>query len=166
MYDHLILISRERVVGTEIDETSNLLYTKIKIRTKKYDGAYLQSKDYPHLVEKELTTAEIANFKANRHLYTKVQENEHGTIYQFGADFKKMYWKLFPKNIEPVKEKNVDPVKEKKERTHKVCSQCKKELPVKDFYVRKNKQLFSRCKKCVLNNSKLQNKKLSLQKSI
>ena len=145
MHNHLILVSRERVVGTEIDETSNLIYTEIKIRTKKYDGAYLQSKDYPHLVEKDLSTAEIANFKTNRHLYTKVQENEHGTIYQFGTDFKKMYWKLFPKNVEPVKEKP--------ERTHKVCSQCKKKLPVKDFYVRQNKQLFSRCKKCILNNS-------------
>lgn len=145
MHNHLILVSRERVVGTEIDETSSLIYTEIKIRTKKYDGAYLQSKDYPHLVEKGLSTAEIANFKANRHLYTKVQENEHGTIYQFGTDFKKMYWALFPKNIEPVKKKP--------ERTHKVCSQCKKKLPVKDFYSRQNKQLFSRCKKCILNNS-------------
>ncbi len=163
MYDHLILVSRERVIGTD---TSNLVYTEIKIRTKKYDGAYTQNKDYPHLVEKELSTAEIANFKANRHLYTNVQENEHGTIYQHGTDFKKMYWKLFPKNVEPVKEKNVEPVKVKKERTHKVCSQCKKKLPVTDFYLRKNKQLFSKCKKCILNNSKLQYNKLSLQKTI
>ncbi len=155
MYNHLILVSRERVIGTD---TSNLIYTEIKIRTKKYDGAYLQSKDYPHLVEKELTASEITNFKANRHLYTKVQENEHGTIYQHGKDFKKMYWSLFLKNIEPLKEK--------KERTHKVCSQCKKELPVTDFYLRKNKQLFSKCKKCILNNSKLQYNKLSLQKTI
>ena len=72
MNNHLILISRERIIGTEVDETSNLIYTEIKIRSKKYDGEYVQSKDYPHLVEKELTKAEIANFKANRHLYTKV----------------------------------------------------------------------------------------------
>jgi len=163
MHDHLILVSRERVIGTD---TSNLIYTEVKIQTKKYDANYIQSKEYKHLVERELTSTEIANFKANMHLYTKVQENEHGTIYQHGKDFKKMYWELFPKNIEPVKEKNVEPVKEKKERTHKVCSKCKKELPVTDFYVRQNKQLFSRCKKCVLNNSKLQNNKLSLQKSI
>ena len=97
MNNHLILISRERVIGTEIDETSNLIYTEIKIRSKKYDGEYIQSKDYPHLVEKELTKAEIASFKANRHLYTKVESNENGTIYQYGSDFKKMYWSLFPK---------------------------------------------------------------------
>ena len=145
MHNHLILVSRERIIGTEIDETSNLIYTEIKIRTKKYDGAYLQSKEYKHLVERELTSNEISNFKANRHLYTKVENNENGAIYQYGKDFKKMYWELFPKNVEQVKEK--------KERKHKVCSQCKKKLPVKDFYLRQNKQLFSRCKKCVLNNS-------------
>ena len=146
MDNHIILINRENIIGAE---TSNLIYTEIKIRTRKSDGEYIKSKDYPHLVEKELTTAEIANFKTNIHLYKKVQENEHGTIYQYGKDFKKMYWSLFPK-----------------EKETKVCSQCKKKLPVKDFYVRQNKQLFSRCKKCILNNSKLQNKKLSLQKSI
>lgn len=135
MYNHLILVSRERVIGTD---TSNLIYTEIKIRTKKYDGNYIQSKDYPHLVEKELSTAEIANFKANRHLYKKVQENEHGTIYQHGEDFKKLYWSLFPK------------------RTHKVCSKCKLTLPLSDFYVRSNGQLFPECKKCGKNISKLQ----------
>ena len=103
MYNHLIIVSRERVIGTD---TSNLIYTEIKIRTKKYDGAYLQSKDYPHLVEKKLTTAEIANFRTNRHLYKKIEENEHGTIYQHGEDFKKMYWELFPKEVEPTKDKN------------------------------------------------------------
>ena len=97
MNNHLILISRERVIGTEIDEASNLIYTEIKIRTKKYDGEYKHNKDYQRLVEKELTKAEIANFKANRHLYTKVESNEYGTIYQYGCDFKKMYWSLFPK---------------------------------------------------------------------
>ena len=88
MNNHLILISRERIIGAEIDETSNLIYTEIKVRTKKYDGEYIQNKDYPHLVEKELTSAEIANFKANRHLYTKVESNANGAIYQYGKDFK------------------------------------------------------------------------------
>ena len=97
MDSHLIIVSRERIIGTEVDETSNLIYTMIKIRSKKYDGEYIQSKDYPYLVEKELTKAEIANFKANRHLYTKVESNEYGTIYQYGSDFKKTYWSLFPK---------------------------------------------------------------------
>ena len=164
MYDHLILISRERVIGTEIDETSNLIYTEIKIRTKKYDGAYLQSKDYPHLVEKELSTAEIANFKANRHLYTKVQENEHGTIYQFGADFKKMYWSQFPKVEKTPKEVFVD--KKKPERTHKVCKKCKLTLPLSDFYVRSNGQLFAECKKCNKKRYNYKKKSVSLQKSI
>ena len=141
MNDHLVLVSRERVIGTD---TSNLVYTEIKIRTKKYDGAYLQSKDYPHLVEKELSTTEIANFKANRHLYTNVQENEHGTIYQYGKDFKKMYWSLFPK-VEEIQEKVFVG---KKERTHKVCSRCKLNLPLSEFYVRSNGQLFTECKKC------------------
>ena len=141
MNNHLILISRERIIGTEIYETSNLIYTEVKIRTKKNDGEYIQNKDCPHLVGKELTSAEIANFKANRHLYTKVESNAYGTIYQYGCDFKKMYWLLFPKDVKIVKAK--------KERTHKVCSLCKKKLPVKDFYVRQNKQLFSRCKKCI-----------------
>lgn len=140
MNNHLILISRERVIGTD---TSNLVYTEVKIRTKKYDGAYLQSKEYPHLVEKELTKAEIANFKANRHLYKMVQSNSYGTIYQFGSDFKELYWSKFPKEDKPTKEK--------KERTHKVCSNCKKKLPIKDFYVRQNGHLFARCKKCSLN---------------
>ena len=144
MYDHLILVCRERVVGTEIDEPSNLIYTEIKIRTKKYDGAYLQSKDYPHLVEKELSTAEIANFKTNRHLYTKCIENEHGTIYQHGTDFKKMYWSLFPKVEETPKKVFV----EKKKQTHKVCSKCKLNLPLSEFYMRLNGQLFPECKKC------------------
>ena len=141
MNNHLILISREHILGTKINETSNLIYTEIKIRTKKCDGEYIKNEDYPHLVEKELTAKEIANFKANRHLYIKVQSNENGTIYQYGKDFKKMYWSLFQKKVKPIKEK--------KERTHKVCSLCKKKLPVKDFYVRQNKQLFSRCKKCI-----------------
>ena len=144
MNNHLILVSRERIIGNEINETSNLIYTEIKIRTKKCDGEFIKNEDYPHLVEKELTLDEIANFKANRHLYTKVESNENGVIYQYGSDFKKKYWSLFPKKVE-VKE-----IKEKKERTHKVCSLCKKKLPVKDFYVRQNKQLFSRCKKCIL----------------
>ena len=163
MHDHLILVSKERMIGSEI---ANLIYTEVRVRASKQDNTYIQSEDYEPLVERELNDKQIENFKANMHLYTKVQENEHGTIYQHGTDFKKMYWSKFPKNIEPVKEKNIEPVKEKKERTHKVCSQCKKKLPVTDFYLRQNKQLFSRCKKCVLNNSKLQNKKLSLQKSI
>ena len=150
MNNHLILISRERIIGTEINETSNLIYTEIKIRSKKCDGEYIKSEDYPHLVEKELTKAEIANFKANRHLYKKVESNENGIIYQYGRDFKKMYWSLFPKEVK-VKE-----IKEKKERTHKVCSLCKKKLPVEYFYVKQNKQLFSRCKKCILNSSKKQ----------
>lgn len=98
--NHLILISRERVIGTD---TSNLIYTEVKIRTKKYDGEYTQNKDYPHLVEKELTATEIAKFKANRHLYTKVQSNDNGTIYQYGCDFKKMYWDMFPKEGKIVK---------------------------------------------------------------
>ena len=155
MYDHLILVSKEHMIGSEI---ANLIYTEVRVRASKQDNTYIQSKDYEPLVERELNDKEIENFKANMHLYTKVQENENGTIYQHGTDFKKMYWSLFPKNIEPVKEKP--------ERTHKVCSQCKKELPITDFYLRKNKQLFSRCKKCVLNNSKLQYNKLSLQKTI
>ena len=149
MNNHIILISRERIIGTEINETSNLIYTEIKIREKKCDGEYIKNEDYPHLVEKELTLAEIDNFKANKHLYTKVESNENGVIYQYGCDFKEKYWSLFPKKVK-VKE-----IKEKKERTHKVCSLCKKKLPVKDFYVRQNKQLFSRCKKCVLISSKL-----------
>ena len=146
MKNHLILISRQRIIGAEINETSNLIYTEIKIREKKCDGEYIKNEDYPHLVEKELTLDEIYNFKANRHLYTKVESNENGVIYQYGSDFKKKYWSLFPKKVE------VKPIKEKKERTHKVCSLCKKKLPVKDFYVRQNKQLFSRCKKCVLKS--------------
>ena len=163
MYNHLILVTKERMIGSEI---ANLIYTEVRVRASKQDNTYIQSEDYEPLVERELNDKEIENFKDNMHLYTKVQENEHGTIYQHGTDFKKMYWKLFPKNIEPVKEKNVEPVKEKPERTHKVCSKCKKELPVTDFYLRENKQLFSRCKKCILNNSKLKDNKLSLQKSI
>lgn len=127
MHDHLILISRERIVGTEIDETSNLIFTEVKIRTKNYDANYRQSKEYKHLVERELTSTEIANFKANRHLYTKVESNENGTIYQYGKDFKKMYWEMFPK-----------PKEKEKVKTHKVCSKCKKKLPVTDFYVSHN----------------------------
>ena len=111
MNNHLIIISRERIIGTEIDETSNLVYTEVKIRTKKYDGEYIQNKDYPHIVEKELTATEIANFKANRHLYTNVESNENGTIYQYGCDFKKMYWSLFPKESKTVK-----PKKERKQK--------------------------------------------------
>ena len=158
MNNHLILISRERIIGTEINETSNLIYTEIKIRTKKCDGEYIKNEDYPHLVEKELTLAEIDNFKANKHLYTKVESNENGTIYQYGDDFKKIYWERFPK--EPVKEKI------KKERTHKVCSKCKKKLPVTDFYMSSKTTLCSACKKCRLNMYKIKNKELSLQKSI
>ena len=116
MNNHLILISRECIIGSEINETSNLIYIEIKIRTKKCDGEYIKNEDYPHLV---IVT---------------------------GKDFKKMYWKMFPKEEKIVKPKIVKP---KKERTHKVCSLCKKKLPVKDFYLRQNKQLFSRCKKCV-----------------
>ena len=166
MHDHLILISRERIVGTEIDETSNLIFTEVKIRTKKYDANYIQSKEYKHLVERELTSAEIANFKANRHLYTKVESNEYGTIYQYGKDFKKMYWEMFPKP--KVKEKKIKKkeVKEEAVKTHKVCSKCKKKLPVSDFYFKSNNQLFAQCKKCILNISKIKYKELSLQKSI
>ena len=109
MKNHLIIISRERIIGTEINETSNLVYTEIKIRTKKCDGEYIKNEDYPHLVEKELKKAEIDNFKANIHLYKMVKENEHGTIYQYGSDFKEKYWSLFPKAVEVIK-----PIKEKK----------------------------------------------------
>lgn len=155
MHDHLILISRERIIGTEIDETSNLIYTEVKIRTKKYDANYIQCEEYKHLVERELTSTEIAKFKANRHLYTKVESNVHGTIYQHGKDFKKMYWKMFPKPKEEIK----------KVKTHKVCSKCKKKLPVTDFYV-SGSTIYSACKKCRLNISKIRYKELSLQKSI
>ena len=160
MNDHLILINRERIIGTEIAETSNLIYTEVKIRTKKSDGNYKKCEvnRYKHLVERELTSTEIADFKANRHLYTKVQSNEDGMIYQYGKDFKKMYWEMFPK--EPVKEKI------KKVRTHKVCSLCKKKLPVTDFYMSSKTTLCSACKKCRLNMYKNKNKELSLQKSI
>jgi len=158
MHDHLILINRERIIGTEIAKTSNLIYTEVKIRTKKSDDNYRKCEEYKHLVEHELTSTEIANFKANIHLYTKVQSNEDGTIYQYGKDFKKMYWDMFPK--EPVKEKI------KKVRTHKVCSQCKKKLPVTDFYVSHKTTLCSACKKCRLNLYKIKNKELSLKKSI
>ena len=160
MNNHIILISRERIIGTEINETSNLIYTEIKIREKKCDGEYIKNEDYPHLVEKELTLSEIDNFKANKHLYTKVESNANGVIYQYGCDFKKKYWSLFPKKVE-VKE-----IKEKKERTHKVCSQCKKKLPVKDFYMSSKTTLCSACEKCRLNMYKIKNKELSLQKSI
>ena len=117
MYNHLILVSKEHMIGSEI---ANLIYTEVRVRESKQDNTYIQSEDYEPLVERELNDKQIENFKANMHLYKKVQENEHGTIYQHGKDFKKMYWKLFPKNIEPVKEKNVEPVKKKPERTHKV----------------------------------------------
>lgn len=140
MNNHLILVSRERIIGAEINETSNLVYTEIKIRTEKYECNYRRNDEYKKLIERELTSTGIEKFKANKHLYTKVHSNEYGTIYQYGKDFKKMYWDLFPKEGKIVKPK--------KELTHKVCSLCKKELPVKDFYVRQNKQLFSRCKKC------------------
>ena len=155
MYDHLILVCEEHMIGSEI---ANLIYTEVRVRAAKQDNTYIQSEDYEPLVERELNDKEIENFKANMHLYKKIKSNENGTIYQHGKDFKKMYWSQFPKEEEPVKVK--------KERTHKVCSQCKKKLPVKDFYLRQNKQLFSKCKKCVLNNSNSQYKKLSLQKSI
>ena len=123
MYDHLILVSKERMIGSEI---ANLIYTEVRVRASKQDNTYIQSEDYEPLVERELNDKQIENFKANMHLYTKVQENEHGTIYQHGTDFKKMYWSRFPKEVEPVKEKKVKPIKEKVERTHKVCSKCKK----------------------------------------
>ena len=160
MHDHLILISRERIIGTEINETSNLVYTEVKIRTKKSDDNYRQCEveEYEHLVERQLTSTEIYNFIENRHLYTKVESNEYGTIYQYGKDFKKMYWDMFPK--EPVKEKI------KKVRTHKVCSKCKKKLPVTDFYMSSKTTLCSACKKCRLNLYKIKNKELSLKKSI
>ena len=160
MHDHLILINRERIIGTEIYKTSNLIYTEVKIRTKKSDGNYRQCEEegYEHLVERELTSTEIADFKENRHLYTKVKSNKYGIIYQYGKDFKKMYWERFPK--EPVKEKI------KKVRTHKVCSKCKKKLPVTDFYMSNKTTLCSACKKCRLNMYKIKKKELSLQKSI
>ena len=158
MHDHLILINRERIIGTEINETSNLIYTEVKIRTKKSDGNYRQCEEYKHLVERELTSTEIENFKENIHIYAKIQSDENGTIYQYGKDFKKMYWEMFPK--EPVKEKI------KKVRTHKVCSKCKKKLPVTDFYMSSKTTLCSACKKCRLNMYKIKNKELSLQKSI
>ena len=44
MNNHLILISRERILGTKINETSNLIYTEIKIRTKKCDGEYIKNR--------------------------------------------------------------------------------------------------------------------------
>ena len=158
MHDHLILISRERIIGTEIAKTSNLIFTEVKIRTKKSDDNYRKCEEYKHLVERELTSTEIYNFIENRHLYTKVESNVYGVIYQYGKDFKKMYWERFPK--EPVKEKI------KKVRTHKVCSQCKKKLPVTDFYVSHKTTLCSACKKCRLNLYKIKNKELSLKKSI
>ena len=160
MHDHLILISRERIVRAGIGETSNLIYTEVKIRTKKSDGNYRQceEEEYKHLVEHELTSAEIADFKENIHIYAKIQSDENGMIYQYGKDFKKMYWEMFPK--EPVKEKI------KKVRTHKVCSKCKKKLPVTDFYMSSKTTLCSACKKCRLNMYKIKNKELSLQKSI
>ena len=158
MHDHLILINRERIIGTEIAETSNLIYTEVKIRTKKSDDNYRQCEEYKHLVERELTSTEIADFKENIHLYAKIQSNEDGMIYQYGKDFKKMYWDRFPK--EPVKEKI------KKVRTHKVCSKCKKKLPVTDFYMSSKTTLCSACKKCRLNMSKIKYKELSLKKSI
>ena len=152
MYDHLILVSKEHMIGSDV---ANLIYTEIRVRESKQDNTYIQNEDgYQHLVERELNDKQIANFKANIHLYTKVQENKYGTIYQFGRDFKKMYWSRFPKNIEPVKEK--------KERTHKVCSRCKLKLPLSEFYVRSNKQLFSECKKC--NKKRYDNKKESKKK--
>ena len=146
MDNHIILVTKERMIGSEI---ANLIYTEVRVRASKQDNTYIQSEDYEPLSERELNDKQIENFKANRHLYKRVRNNKYGTIYQYGKDFKKMYWSLFPK-----------------EKETKVCSQCKKKLPVKDFYVRQNKQLFSKCKKCVLNNSKSQDKKLSLQKSI
>ena len=160
MNDHLILINRERIIGTEIAETSNLIYTEVKIRTKKSDGNYKKCEvnRYKHLVERELTSTEIADFKENIHIYAKIQSDENGTIYQYGKDFKKMYWDRFPK--EPVREKI------KKVRTHKVCSKCKKKLPVTDFYMSSKTTLCSACKKCRLNMYKIKNKELSLQKSI
>jgi len=158
MHDHLILISRERIIGTEIDETSNLIYTEVRIRTKKHDANYRQCdvKKYKHLVERELTSTEIYNFIENRHLYTKVESNEYGVIYQYGKDFKKMYWEMFPKPKE----------KKEKVKKYKVCSKCKKKLPVTDFYVDHRGIIYSACKKCRLNISKIKYKELSLQKSI
>ena len=77
MYDHLILVSKEHMIGSEI---ANLIYTEVRVRAAKQDNTYIQSKDYEPLVERELNDNQIENFKANIHLYTKVQENEHGTI--------------------------------------------------------------------------------------
>ena len=143
---------------------AHLSRQQIKIRTKKLDGDYIQSTDYPHLVEKELSFKEIDNFKANIHLYKKVQENEHGTIYQHGTDFKKMYWSQFPKVEKTPKKVFVD--KKNPERTHKVCSRCKLNLPLSEFYVRSNNQLFTECKKCNKKRYNYKNKSVSLQKSI
>lgn len=144
MYDHLILVSRENMIGSKI---SNLIYTEIRVRASKQDNTYIQSEDYEPLVERELNDKQIENFKSNRHLYKVVEENEHGTIYQHGTDFKKMYWQLFPK-VEKETPKEVFEDKKKPERTHKVCPKCKLTLPLSDYYVRSNGQLFSECKKC------------------
>ena len=143
MYDHLILVTRENMIGSEI---ANLIYTEVRVRASKNHCSYNQSEDYEPLVERELNDAQIENFKDNMHLYTKVQENEHGTIYQHGSDFKKKYWQMFPKVEETPKKVFVD--KKKPERTHKVCSKCKLNLPLSDYYVRSNGQLFPECKKC------------------
>ena len=141
MYDHLILVSKEHMIGSEI---ANLIYTEVRVRASKHHCSFIQSEDYEPLVERELNDKQIENFKDNMHLYTKIEENEHGTIYQHGTDFKKMYWSLFPK----VKEVPKDVFYDKKKRTHKVCSRCKLNLPLSEFYVRSNNQLFTECKKC------------------
>ena len=149
MYDHLILISKEHMIGSEI---ANLIYTEVRVRASKQDNTFIQNEDYESLIERELSDKQIDNFKANIHLYTKVQENEYGTIYQCGKDFKKMYWSLFPKVEEEVPKK--------------VCSSCKLNLPFSEFYVRSNNQLFSECKKCKKKKYDYKKKSVFLQKSI
>ena len=104
MYDHLILVSKENMIGSEI---TNLIYTEVRVRASKQDNTYIQNEDdYEPLIERELNDVQIAKFKANRHLYKVVEENEHGTIYQHGTDFKKMYWSQFPK-VEEVPKKGI-----------------------------------------------------------
>ena len=161
MHDHLILVSKENMIGSEI---ANLIYTEVKVRASNHHCSYIQNEDYQPLVERELNDKQIANFKANRHLYTKVKENEYGTIYQHGKDFKKMYWERFPKVEETPKKVLED--KKKPERTHKVCSKCKLNLPLSEFYVRSNGQIFPECKKCKKKRYNYKKKSVSLQKSI
>ena len=162
MYNHLILVSKEHMI---VSDVANLIYTEIRVRESKQDNTYIQNEDgYQHLVERELNDKQIANFKANIHMYTKVKENKYGTVYQFGRDFKKMYWSRFPKVEEMPEGEFVD--KKHPERTHKVCSKCKLSLPFSEFYVRSNKQLFSECKKCKKKRYNNKKESVSLQKTI